>query len=56
MFVFYINSGKFGVNFRNIQQPHGTAHIQCYVNDRKESIQPTFSNIGHGGRGEADVL
>jgi hypothetical protein len=26
--------------------------IQCYVDDWKEKIQPTFSNIDHGGRGE----
>ena len=25
--------------------------IQCCVNDWKEKIQPTFSNIDHGGRG-----
>jgi hypothetical protein len=24
--------------------------IQCCVNDWKEKIQPTFSNIDHGGR------
>jgi hypothetical protein len=29
--------------------------IQCCVNDGKEKIQPTFSNIDHGGRGKADV-
>ena len=40
MFVFYINIGKSGINFRNTQQPHGISdHIQCYVNDRKERIQ-----------------
>jgi hypothetical protein len=30
--------------------------IQCCVDVWKEKIQPDFSNIDHGGRGEADVL
>jgi hypothetical protein len=30
--------------------------IKCCVDDWKEKIQPDFSNIDHGGRGEADVL